>query len=190
MSVGKLNKQRASSPAAFDLDAELARIPSQTTEQLRREWRTTMGFDPPPSLSRDLIARVLSHRLQETAFGGLSPQLRKALDASGKGEQTAVKQIKTGSVLVREYGGLLHEVTVSPNGFSWQGGTYASLSTIARMITGTKWSGPRFFGLRDGQARQVEAEKASSVTSAIASCGDTLRPNSSGSSKACFGGAP
>ena len=189
MSVGKLNKQRASRPAAFDLDAELARIASLTMEQLRSEWRMAMSRDPPTSLSRDLIARVLSHRLQENTFGGLSPQLRRALDSSSKGEQAGLQRIKPGSVLVREYNGVLHEVTIAPDGFSWQGETYASLSTIARKITGTKWSGPRFFGLRDAQPDQPGAVKtaSASVTGNNSVAPSRTRPRSF---KACFGSAP
>jgi hypothetical protein len=189
MPVAKLNMQRASRPAAFDLDAELVRIASLTTEQLRAEWRTTMGFDPPPSLSRDLIARVLSHRLQEKALGSLSPQLQKTLDASGKGEQPSQQRIKPGSVLVREYGGVLHEVTIIPEGFSWRGEAYASLSTIARKITGTKWSGPRFFGLRDVQPDQTKADTAASTSATGKDCFAPPRTKAC-SSKAFLGGAP
>ena len=155
------SKQRASQPAALDLDAELARIASLTIDQLRNEWRERLGLDPPPALSKDLIARVLSHRLQEKVVGGLPPHIRKAMVALAEGDNLPLQRIKVGSVLVREHEGRLHEVYVVPDGFSWQGKTYVSLSTIARKITGTKWNGPRFFGLRDNRTDQAETEKAS-----------------------------
>ena len=72
-------KQRASQPVALYLDDELARIASMTIDQLRGEWQERIGLDPPPALSKDLIARVLSHRLQEEVVGGLPPRIRKAV---------------------------------------------------------------------------------------------------------------
>jgi hypothetical protein len=152
-------KQRASQPVAFFLDAELALIASLTIDQLRDEWRERIGLDLPPALSKDLIARVLSHGLQEKAIGGLPPRLRRALDAISKGDAAPLRRIKVGSVLVREHEGSLHEVYVVADGFSWQGKTYASLSTVALKITGTKWNGPRFFGLREGRLDPTRTEK-------------------------------
>ena len=153
--------QRASQPVALDLDAELARIASLTIDQLRGEWRERIGLDPPPALTKDLIARVLSHRLQEKVVGGLPPRIRKAMTALAEGDSLPLQRIKVGSVLVREHEGKLHEAYVVPDGFSWQGKIYASLSTIACKITGTKWNGPRFFGLRDKRTDQAEMEKGS-----------------------------
>jgi len=153
--------QRASQPLALDLDAELARVASLTINQLRGDWRERLGIDPPPALSKDLIARVLSHRLQEEVLGGLPPRIRKAMVALDQGDSIPLQRIKVGSVLVREHEGRLHEVYVVPDGFSWQGKIYTSLSIIARKITGTKWNGPRFFGLRVNRTDQAETEKAS-----------------------------
>ena len=161
MARDETTKQRASQPAALDLDAELARIATLTIDQLRDEWRERIGLDPPPALSKDLIARVLSHRLQEKVLGGLPPRIRKSMVALAQGNSLPLQRIKVGSVLVRQHEGRLHEVYVVPDGFSWQGKTYASLSTIARKITGMKWNGPRFFGLRDNRTDQAETEKAS-----------------------------
>ena len=152
--------RRASQPAALDLDAELARIATLTIDQLRDEWQERLGLDPPPALSKDLIARVLSHRLQEKVVGGLPPRILKAMVALAQGDSLPLQRIKVGSVLVREHEGKLHEAYVVPDGFSWQGKTYVSLSTIARRITGVSWNGPRFFGLRSGAA---EANDKASV---------------------------
>ena len=100
-------------------------------------------------MSKDLIARALAYWLQEEVFGALDPRVRKLLAASG-GAGRPTRHVKVGSVIVREYQGELHEVLVVPEGFCWQGEVYASLSTIARQITGTSWNGPRFFGLSGG----------------------------------------
>jgi len=161
MARDETKKQRASQSVALYLDDELARIASMTIDQLRGEWRERLGIDPPPALSKDLIARVLSHRLQEKVVGGLPPRIRKTMVALAQGDSLPIQRIKVGSVLVREHEGKLHEAYVVPDGFSWQGKTYASLSTIARKITGTKWNGPRFFGLREDRPHQTEVEKVS-----------------------------
>ena len=87
-------KQRGSRTAALDLDAELARISSLTIDQLRGEWRERMGLDPPPALSKDLLARAHSHRLQEKVLGGISPLQRRALDALAKGDQAPRQRVK------------------------------------------------------------------------------------------------
>ena len=83
-------------------------------------------------------------------MGGLDPRIRKLLGARGKG--LSARHVKVGSIIVRAYQGKLHEVLVVPGGFCWQGQVFASLSIIARKITGTSWNGPRFFGLRGGSA--------------------------------------
>ena len=76
---------------------------------------------------------------------------------SGKGK-LPMRHLKVGSIIVREYQGAVHEVMIVPDGFCWQGTVYASLSTIARKITGTSWNGPRFFGLRGGDPAPLTAE--------------------------------
>ena len=121
-------------------------------DELREAWRLKSKDVPPPALSKDLLARLLAHRLQEEVLGGLEPRLHKALLLAGQGGKTPARRIKVGSVVVRQYQGKLHEVLVVPDGFCWQGLTYPSLSTIARRITGVSWNGPRFFGLRGSAA--------------------------------------
>lgn len=116
--------------------------------QLRAEWRRWFRCEPPASFSRDLILRAIAHHLQEQQLGGLAPSQRQRLDRLATGRSEPIRALKVGTVLVREYQGVLHEVAVVPDGFHWQDSTYASLSTIARAITGTAWNGPRFFGLR------------------------------------------
>ena len=133
-----------------ELDAELDRLAKLGVEELRALWRERRGQKPPEALSKDLIARALAHWLQEDRLGQLASHLRKVLASISKTGAEPVRRVKVGSVIVREYQGKLHEVMVVPDGFLWQGQAYTSLSTIALRITGTSWSGRRFFGLRDG----------------------------------------
>jgi hypothetical protein len=120
-------------------------------DQLRTLWRSTFGMAAPPALTKDLVARMLACRLQEQSMGGLNQATVKLLNGIRQGEHspdTKKRRLRSGTVLVREYQGERHTVTIVPGGFVWGEKTYASLSVIARAITGTAWSGPRFFGLR------------------------------------------
>src|SRR5438552_10604801 len=90
---------------------------------------------------------MMAWRLQEKAFGGLDRESLRFLNGLARPGGSPRRQLKPGTVLVRDYRGQRHTVTVAPDGFEWQGAIYASLSAIARAITGTAWSGPRFFAL-------------------------------------------
>ena len=150
--TGSYSRRRpARLPAAEDLDAELGRIAAMTIDQLRDLWRETRGREPPEALTKDLIARALAHFLQDERLGGLRPDLRELLASLPTKGAAPMRHLKVGSVIVREHRGAVHEVMIVPDGFCWQGKVYASLSTIARKITGTNWNGPRFFGLRGGE---------------------------------------
>ena len=120
---------------------------------LREEWRRLKG-SAPPRLSRDLLLRAVAYELQVEAFGGLSAQaLRRISMAEDKAGDTLEAperpqaRLSSGARLVREWHGRTHSVEVLQNGFLFEGQTYRSLSEIARRITGSHWSGPRFFGL-------------------------------------------
>jgi hypothetical protein len=138
-----------------DLEAKLIAIEKLGLPELRTEWRRLYRKSPPYRLSRDLLIRGITYKIQEAVHGGLSkPTLRRLKilsdqTASGAGNkldrQTA---FKPGTKLLREWNGTTHEVQVVAEGFEWRGQTYASLSKIAEAITGAHWSGPRFFGLR------------------------------------------
>jgi len=133
--------------------AEIARIRSLPSEALRRRWQAVFGRKPPAALSKDLLGRMIAHHLQEQTFGGLDRDSLTFLDSLARQGGPPRRQLKPGTVLVREYQGQRHTVTVAREGFDWQGATYPSRSAIARVITGTAWSGPRFFALqraRDG----------------------------------------
>jgi Protein of unknown function (DUF2924) len=136
-------------PAAVEAEIDLIR--SLGLDALRVRWRATFGRTPPAGLTKDIMGRMLAWRIQEQAFGGLDRATLRLLDGLAKGDKSGLegkRHLKAGTVLIREYRGERHTVTVVPDGFLWQGTTYGSLSTIAHGITGTKWNGPRFFGLR------------------------------------------
>src|SRR5437588_10696602 len=103
---------------------------------------------PPTGLSKNLLGRMIAARLQERAFGGLDRDSLRFLASLARHQRPPRRQLKPGTVLVREYQGRRHIVTTVHDGFDWQGTTYPSLSAIARAITGTAWSGPRFFALQ------------------------------------------
>jgi len=145
--------RRSTDPAA--IDAEVAHVRSLGIVALRTCWRSMFDKMPPAGLTKDIIARMIAFRIQEEAFGGLDKDSIKLLDRLARGDKPGEvnRRLKPGTVLVREYKGERHTVTVMPDGFLWHETTYASLSTIARSITGTAWNGPRFFGLRMPGAR-------------------------------------
>jgi hypothetical protein len=147
------------------IEAEIEHIRSLGLEDLRKQWWMTFGSMPPSALTKDLIARMITYRIQEEAFGGLDRATLKLLDRLARGEKPELnRRLKAGTVLVREYRGERHTVTVVPDGFVWRDATYPSLSTIARAITGTAWNGPRFFGLRVAGRRATDEGRRSSST--------------------------
>jgi Protein of unknown function (DUF2924) len=135
---------------AAAIEAEVDQIRSLGIDALRATWRTLFGAVPPKGLTKDIIGRMIAYRIQEVAFGGLDRETLKLLDRMARGEKPNEldRRLKAGTVLAREYNGERHTVTVVPDGFLWRDMTYSSLSIIAQAITGTKWNGPRFFGLR------------------------------------------
>ena len=139
------------------IGAEVDHVRSLGIVALRTRWRSIFDKSPPVGLTKDIIARMIASRIQEEAFGGLDKDSIKLLDRLARGDKPSEvnRRLKPGTVLVREYKGERHTVTVMPNGFLWHETNYAKLSTIARSITGTAWNGPRFFGLRMPSARNI-----------------------------------
>ena len=136
------------------IEAEIDRIRSLGLDELRALWRTTLRSSAPPAFTKDLMARFICWHIQEQALGGLDPDTAKRLERIARGKKPEAHQrLKPGTVLVREYKGERHTVTVVPGGYVWRDATYASLTAIARDITGTAWNGPRFFGMRAGAVR-------------------------------------
>src|SRR5215813_5396657 len=136
------------------IDVEIARLRDLDVGALRARWHTVFGRRPPPHLPRHLLFRILAYRLQADLLGDLDAESQRLLDRSESPEkagQRAANQTRRpiGTVLGREWNRQMQRVTVLEKGFAWRGKTYPSLSKIALAITGTRWNGPRFFGLRD-----------------------------------------
>jgi hypothetical protein len=134
-------------------------MPMTAGERLLRD-----PFDPipvPKHLTSELMRRMIATRIQEEAFGTLDRATLELLDGLGRRDRsrTTERNLKVGTVLVRDHQGRRHTVTVEPGGYVWEGTAYSSLSAIARAITGTAWSGPRFFGLKtSGEQRNEQPD--------------------------------
>ena len=149
--------KRSRSDAEPDgLSGELASLPALGPEQLKERWRTLYSTEPPPRISEDLLRRAVAYRLQERALGGLKPATRRLLQRvaeDGRSRRSAsssmrARKLRSGAVLIREWRGTSHHVTVLDDGVLFRGERHRSLSEVARKITGNRWSGPLFFGLR------------------------------------------
>jgi len=139
------------------IPARLAALQTTPTLELKAQWRELFDSEPPPFNRRYLESR-LAYRIQELAYGGLKPETVRRLERLGEeldGGDKAKRTIRanrdrliTGTRLIREWQGVEQIVTVTADGFDWQGRPYKSLSAIARAITGTRWNGLVFFGLK------------------------------------------
>jgi hypothetical protein len=150
---------RAADP---EVEAELERLPKMPIAALRSRYCEQFQTEPPKAFGPDLLRRSIANRIQERAYGGLSREHRRLLDqlvraaqAKPNGRLEVPRRIKPGSELVRTWNRKTYRVMVMEKGFAWEGKTFSSLSEIAFEITGTKWNGPRFFGLRS-RSSQLE----------------------------------
>jgi hypothetical protein len=136
------------------IEAELERLPSMPIVELRALWRAKFKSDAPKAFGPDLLRRSIAYKIQEDAYGGLDRATARLLKglmaqlAKRNGRIVLPRRIKPGAILARHWKGQSHRVTVLEHGFAYQGKPYESLSEIARLITGTRWNGPKFFGLR------------------------------------------
>jgi Protein of unknown function (DUF2924) len=139
------------------ISEQIAALPGLNKEQLLALWKENFGKAAPPHLRKQLMVPVLAYRIQEREYGGLSHAARKRLrelaesseaKSSQKERVIADDAAESGSRFVRSWHGEIHEVLVKPDGFEYRGRLYGSLSKIACEITGTRWSGPLFFGIR------------------------------------------
>jgi hypothetical protein len=154
------------SPALPDrktLDGEIARLRDLDVGGLRNRWHNVFGRRPHSHLPRHLLFRVLAYRLQADVLGDLDGESQRLLDRSVSPEDAGQRAVdlarravnlRPGTVLAREWNGQMQRVAVLADGFAWNGKTYPSLSKIAFAITGTRWNGPKFFGLRDKPAKR------------------------------------
>lgn len=144
------------------IPARLAALKTTPTPDLKAQWRDLFDSEPPPFNRRYLESR-LAYRIQELAYGGLKPETIRRLERLGEeldGGDRSKRGIRadrdrpiTGTRLLREWQGVEQVVTVTADGFEWQGRPYRSLSAIARAITGTRWNGWVFFGLKNHRGR-------------------------------------
>ena len=129
-----------------ELEIEVADLRRLGRRQLKDRWRATHKAPPPVAFTPDLLARGIAWRLQEKALGGLSIEHRHCLQSDSV-EPKRPHKLRSGNRLVRRWRGVTYVVEVTDKGLSYNGEHYASLSEVARKITGTRWSGPRFFGI-------------------------------------------
>jgi hypothetical protein len=154
---------------ALDRDAlaeEIAGLSKAGIKYLRERWKALYEKEPSAQIGRSFLIRAIAYRLQEQAFGGLKPSTRRLLARVAK--ETAagttpksppVRKAETGTILVREWQGNAHRVTLLGDGVSFNGKRYRSLSEVAREITGTRWSGPLFFGLKRSQGESRDGAR-------------------------------
>jgi hypothetical protein len=141
-----------------DVEAQVERIASMRIAELRSLYIETFRTDPPKAFGPDLLRRSIAYRIQEKAYGGLDKATSRLLKqlvaeyAKNPGKLVLPRRIKAGATLVRKWKGQRYQVTVMEKGFAYEGKVYDSLSEIARRITGARWNGPRFFGLRRTEA--------------------------------------
>ena len=137
--------------------AQLAALPSKTTPELKQLWRDLYDREPPP-YNKPFLVKRLAYRIQELAYGGLSARAEAKLDRliaeeearlNGKLPKRGRDRPIAGTRLIREWQGVEHTATVLDDGFEYQGRRYKSLSAVALAITGTRWNGPLFWGLRN-----------------------------------------
>ena len=137
------------------VDRELAAIESAGREDLINRWHTLTRRDPPPRISIETMRLVLAHDLQVSVFGDIPPEIQRVLDRALQASEPVTSRrpanppsLRPGAQLIREWRGEKHHVEVMERGFAYRGRLYRSLSEIARLITGARWNGPKFFGLR------------------------------------------
>ena len=156
--------RRVALSAPTDLPAELARLSCLSVDDLKSAWTEIIGGAAPKNARRDYLLRAITHDLQCKSYGGIPKILHRSLmkvadEEKGKGIEGAMRtrSLKLGARIYREWKGAAHEVEVIEGGYRYEGATFKSLSVIARKITGTRWSGPAFFGLKNAAERERNA---------------------------------
>lgn len=163
--AGRISPAGQATLSATETHAILGELEALDASNLQMRWREAFGRNPPARLGVDLLRRVIAYRVQELELGGLSRQARLRLKAAGsqagkentsRGSGSSPFHVKAGTRFVREWQGEVHEVEAIDTGnFVYRGKTYRSLSTLAREITGTHQSGPRFFGISRGEPQKA-----------------------------------
>src|SRR5450631_3697230 len=147
------------------LDVEIARLRDLDVGELRNRWRTVFRRRPPPHLSHRVLFRVLAYRVQADRLGDLDSESQRLLDHAASPEDSGLRAVdlsrrivalRPGTLLVREWNRRIYRVKVLADSYAWNGNTYPNLSKVAFAITGTRWNGPKFFGLRDKTSNGAE----------------------------------
>jgi hypothetical protein len=157
---------RLSKTGPEELADDLKHLTLRADRELRDSWRSLYGTEPSKRLDRSLLIQAIGYRMQENGLGKLKASTQRLLMrtaenvAAGRGiEVDSNRTAKPGTVLVREWGGVTHQVTVQEHGMLFRGKRYFSLSEIACLITGTRWSGPLFFGLKGAVKERIHAAR-------------------------------
>jgi Protein of unknown function (DUF2924) len=148
-------KRMVSNVRSEKLAQQLKDLETRGDDELKNCWRSLYGTKPPPKIHRTLLIAAVAHRMQENALGGLKSSVRRQLMQVANNPATprpsphypSVRP-RAGTVLVRDWGGVTHQAEVLEDGILFRSKRYKSLSEVARVITGSRWSGPLFFGLK------------------------------------------
>jgi DUF2924 family protein len=158
--------QKLSKGGPEKLADDLKDLTLRTERELRDSWRSLYRTEPPNKIDRSLLIQGVGYRIQENALGGLKSATRRLLmraaenvAAGGDIRVNSNRTAKPGTVLVRDWGGVTHQVAVQEHGLLFRGKRYGSLSEIARVITGSRWSGPLFFGLKTAAKERTRAAR-------------------------------
>ena len=151
-------KRMVSDLKSQKLEKELKDLETRGADELKDRWRNLYGTKPPQKIHRTLLIAAVAHRMQENAMGALKPFVRRHL-MQGANDTATSRPLpghvdlrpRAGTLLVREWGGVTHQAKVLEDGILFRSKRYKSLSEVARVITGTRWSGPLFFGLKSAK---------------------------------------
>ena len=148
-------KRMVSDVKSEQLARELKDLEARSDDELKDRWRSLYGMKPPQKIHRSLLIAAVAHRMQENALGALKPSVRRYLMQAASNPVISRPSSKypslrprVGTVLVRDWGGVTHQAKVLEDGILFRSKRYKSLSEVARVITGSRWSGPLFFGLK------------------------------------------
>src|SRR6267378_342066 len=160
-------RRNGRAPTETSVVDEIVHLRGLDLKGLRARWQSVLQRPAPDHLPRHLLFAIVAYRIQADRFGDLNHETRQVLDRTGVAESGSAMsarlasfdqkrtELTPGTVLVREWDRQSQRVMVMADGFAWNGQTYDSLSKVAFAITGTKWNGPRFFGLRDREDRST-----------------------------------
>ena len=159
-------KRMVSEVKSDKLAQELKDLETRGDDELKNRWRSLYGTKPPQKIHRSLLIAAVAHRMQENALGALKSSVRRHLMQAANNPATPRPSShypslrpRAGTVLVRDWGGVTHQAKVLEDGILFRGKRYKSLSEVARVITGSRWSGPLFFGLKSNSKEQNDGAR-------------------------------